>query len=65
MSILDLVVFARNSKSRRCKFGRIWQRFCSLGAAVRGVCNLNGLSRSRHVLFGLEFSAVGMKEHDA
>jgi hypothetical protein len=58
MNILDLTVYVRNSNSRRCKFGRIWQRFCSFVAAVRGICNLNGLSRSRHVLFGLEFSAV-------
>jgi hypothetical protein len=37
----------------------------SLVAAVRGVCNRN--SRPGHALrdHGLEFSAVGVKEHDA
>jgi hypothetical protein len=39
--------------------------FGSLVAADRGFCSLNGLSRSCYVLFGLEFSAVRMKEHDA
>jgi hypothetical protein len=36
-----------------------------LVAAVRGVCNPKGLSRSRHALFGIGILAVSMKEHDA
>ena len=34
-------------------------------AALCGMRNLNSLPRRCHVLFGLEFSAVRIKEHDA
>lgn len=39
--------------------------FVLLVAAVRGICNLNNLPRWCLVLFGLEFSAFRIKEHDA
>jgi hypothetical protein len=46
----------------RRKFGRIWQRFWLVR---RSGLLLNGLPRWRRVLFGLGFSFVRMKEHDA
>ena len=65
MNIAELTRRAEIGTPAAVNLAAFGSAFGSLVAAVRGICNLNGLSRSRHVLFGLEFSAVRMKEHDA